>query len=84
MDKQELYELLSNVEEDIDTEIREMYENSELHKKNEKLLELTIFDDKLDDEIIKKIDTLTDSMDNLNFNESKKELNELKKILKEE
>jgi len=84
MDKKELFKLLNNAQEDIETEMREKFDNSKLHDKYEKLVELTIFDDKLDDEIIKKIDFLIDSMDRLNFDESKTKINELKEILKEE
>ncbi len=83
MDNQELLTLLNNVEEDINTEIKEMFENSELYKKSQSLIELTIFNDDLDDEIIKKIDILTDNMDKLNFADVIENIDEIKKLIKE-
>ncbi len=82
MDKTELFELLNNAQEDIDTEMRQLFEKSDLYKKYQKIIELTIFDDNLEDEILDKIDNLTDNMDKLNFYDVKKDINELKEILR--
>lgn len=82
MDKTELFELLNNAQEDIDTEMRQLFEKSDLYKKYQKIIELTIFDDNLEDEILDKIDNLTDNIDKLNFYDVKKDINELKEILR--
>lgn len=82
MNKTELFELLNNAQEDIDTEMRQLFEKSDLYKKYQKIIELTIFDDNLEDEILDKIDNLTDNIDKLNFYDVKKDINELKEILR--
>ena len=38
MDKTELFELLNNAQEDIDTEMRQLFEKSDLYKKYQKII----------------------------------------------
>lgn len=85
MDKDELTDLLNNLNEDIDEQLETFFNDSILKEYFKELINLTVFDSKsLDDKIINKLDELTDNMDEFNFKDAKINIEELQKLINEE
>ena len=85
MNKEELTDLLNNLNDDMDEQLETFFNNSILKEYFKELINLTIFDNKsLDDKIINKLDELTDNMDEYNFKNAKINIEELQKLLNKE
>ncbi|RAP54461.1 MAG: hypothetical protein BZ137_02190 [Methanosphaera sp. rholeuAM130] len=82
MNEEELLFLINQLDDDLDEELKGFFNNSILYEYFKELINLTVFDDNsFDDEIIGKIDSLTDNMDEFNFKDVKDNIKDLKELL---
>lgn len=82
MNNSELKEFLEDMEYCMDNDFRRTFEASDLYTFFKKLMEIVLRDDKsLDADIVKRLEKLTDNIDNFNFPDAKKNIDDLKKIL---
>lgn len=85
MDAHELNQLLEELNSDIDNELSEFFNNNTLLKtKFSQLIEVMVWEKyQLSDDIINKLDIITDDMDSFNFGIAKKDIRELRELLVE-
>jgi transcription termination factor NusB len=82
MNETELKELLEDMEYCMDNDFRRTFESSDLYTFFKRLMDLVLRDsESLDADIIRRLDILTDNIDQFDFPEAKKNINDLKKIL---
>lgn len=83
MNNGELKELLIELDSDIDNELREFFNNNHaLKSKFSKLVNICILQDaSFDEDIINKLDIITDNMDSFNFAGTKEDIHELLNVL---
>lgn len=82
MNNKELKEFLDELDSLIDDELSEFFNNSVLKSKFSTLVNIIVWnDDSLDDDIIDKLDVLTDNMDSFNFKDVKDNIDEIKDLL---
>lgn len=82
MKKNELKDFLDDLDLEIDNELSEFFSCSSLKSKFSVLVKLIVWnDDSLDDEIIEKLDVLTDNMDSFNFCDVKENIDEIRDLL---
>lgn len=83
MKNNELKELLTQLDTDIDKELTDFFNNNQILKsKFSKLVNISILEDaSFDEDVIDKLDLITDNMDSFNFGSAKEDINELLKIL---
>ncbi len=82
MNKSELKEFLEEVDSLIDSELPVFFNNSPLKSKFSSLIELSVWgDDSLDDEVMKRLDVLTDNMDSFDFGLVKNNIHDLEDLL---
>ena len=66
----------------MDNDFRRTFESSDLYTFFKKLMDIVLRDDEsLDADIVRRLDILTDNIDQFDFPEAKKNLADLKKIL---
>jgi hypothetical protein len=82
MNKEELLILLNQLDGDLDEELNAFFNDSILYEYFKELINLNVFDDNsFNDEIMAKIDSLTDNMDEFNFKDVKTNIKDLKELL---
>ncbi len=82
MNNKELKEFLDELDSLIDDELSEFFNNSVLKSKFSTLVNIIVWnDDSLDDDIIDKLDVLTDNIDSFNFKDVKDNIDEIKDLL---
>ena len=82
MNNKELKEFLDELDSLIDDELSGFFNNSVLKSKFSTLVNIIVWnDDSLDDDIIDKLDVLTDNMDSFNFKDVKDNIDEIKDLL---
>lgn len=83
MKNNELKELLTQLDTDIDKELTDFFNNNQILKsKFSKLVNISILEDaSFDEDVIDKLDLITDNMDSFNFGSAKEDIKELLKIL---
>ena len=82
MDNSELKKFLEDMEYCMDNDFRRTFESSDLYTFFKKLMDIVLRDDEsLDADIVRRLDILTDNIDQFDFPEAKKNLADLKKIL---
>lgn len=83
MNNNELKELLTELDSDIDNELNEFFNNNQrLKSKFSKLINIIVWENSsLNDDVINKLDILTDNMDSFNFNDAKNDIDELLRML---
>ncbi|RAP52151.1 MAG: hypothetical protein BZ133_01695 [Methanosphaera sp. SHI613] len=74
--------LLNQLDGDLDEELNAFFNDSILYEYFKELINLNVFDDNsFNDEIMAKIDSLTDNMDEFNFKDVKTNIKDLKELL---
>lgn len=82
MNKEELLILINQLDADLDEELNVFFNNSIIQEYFKELLNLTVFDaDSFENDVIDKIDVLTDNMDEFNFKDVKDNIKDLKELL---
>jgi hypothetical protein len=82
MNKEELLILLNQLDGDLDEELNAFFNDSVLYEYFKELINLNVFDDNsFNDEIMAKIDSFTDNMDEFNFKDVKTNIKDLKELL---
>lgn len=83
MDSSDLISKLDELESAIDGDVRQSFESSEIYQLFSELVNVSVFGDHdLSDEIIEKLDIITDNMDSLNFGLARDEILSLRELLK--
>ena len=82
MNNSELKEFLEDMEYCMDNDFRRTFEASDLYTFFKKLMDIVLRDDEsLDADIVKRLDKLTENINDFDFPEAKKNIDDLKKIL---
>ncbi len=82
MNDSELKKFLEDMEYCMDNDFRRTFEASDLYTFFKKLMDVVLRnDDGFDEDIVRRLDILTDNIDSFNFPEAKKNIDDLKKIL---
>ncbi|MBE6494586.1 MAG: hypothetical protein E7Z75_10115 [Methanobrevibacter olleyae] len=82
MNNSELKEFLEDMEYCMDNDFRRTFESSDLYTFFKRLMNIVLRDDEsLDADIVRRLDKLTDNINNFDFPEAKKNIDDLKKIL---
>ena len=82
MNTNELKDFLDVLDSEIDSELSDFFSSSPLKYKFSTLVNLVVWNDgSLDDEVIERLDILTDNMDSFNFREVKENIDEIKDLL---
>ena len=82
MNNSELKEFLEDMEYCMDNDFRRTFEASDLYTFFKKLMDIVLRDDEsLDADIVKRLDKLTENINDFDFPDAKKNIDDLKKIL---
>lgn len=82
MNDSELKKFLEDMEYCMDNDFRRTFEKSSLYSFFEKLMVVVLWnEDSFDEDIIRRLDILTDNIDSFDFPEAKKNIDDLRKIL---
>ena len=82
MNNNDLKLLLEDLDNSIDSDLRVLFKSSSVYPIFSMLVRLSVLDDaSFDDEVIALLDNLTDSLDSLNFDDSKILINNIIQIL---
>ncbi len=82
MDKSELKDFLDDLERCMDNDFRREFEESSLYPFFKKLMLIVFWnEDGFDDDIVRRLDILSDNIDSFDFTLAKKNIDDLRKIL---
>ena len=82
MNNSELKEFLEDMEYCMDNDFRRTFEASDLYTFFKRLMDIVLRDDEsLDADIVRRLDKLTENINDFDFPEAKKNIDDLKKIL---
>lgn len=82
MNESELKKFLEDMEYCMDNDFRRTFESSDLYTFFKRLMTIVLKnDDNFDEDIVRRLDILTDNIDQFDFPEAKKNIDDLKKIL---